>query len=586
MVREHYLPILISLIIVASAIASAQGGYSVSKEGLNFIAEHEGILYNLYNDPAGHCTIGIGHLVHKGNCDGSDTSEQEFLGGITRDQAFELLKSDVAIAEQAVNTYVTVPLTQAQFDALVSFTYNLGVGNFKKSDLLKKLNAGQYDAVPQELNKWVYGGGKVLPGLVTRRSDEGTLFQSEGLASGASKQVTLTLYVHDGSASGPIIAGAKVTGQDASGNGFQQTTDRSGYVTITGDPGTWSFSASEEGYETNSWNQKIAASDTKHALLQKLVRINKTSTKVTLTLYVHEESLSGPVISDVQVNAVDEHQLNQNVTDENGMTIVTGVPGTWDFRLGAKGYYAKSWSDEISNDNTKHVFLQKLPRIKVTIYVHEGSINGPIIPGAKVNCWACTEIEQLTDGNGCAVFSMIVPESPSNHIDAYGIVKASGYEEGPWRFNDLTEAITKRIVLQKERESVTPTETSETSSKYSKNSIVGKWKIQRDMHCDGHFAKDMMSITTFNEDGTALYEDDTGSDPSYMWKQSGNTVSWSPLQTSIYQGDVGDKHQLTTYPLFHEGTIDEDTMSGTWTTHGSPNPDGEATGCWKAVRVG
>jgi lysozyme len=185
MVKRHCLLILISLIIAASTTASAQGGYSMSAEGLNFIAEHEGIEYNLYNDPAGHCTIGIGHLVHRGNCDGSSTSEQEFLGGITRDQAFELLESDVAIAEQAVNTYVTVPLTQVQFDALVSFTYNLGTGNFKKSDLLKKLNAGQYDAVPQELNKWVYGGGKILPGLVTRRNDEGVLFQSEGLASGA-----------------------------------------------------------------------------------------------------------------------------------------------------------------------------------------------------------------------------------------------------------------------------------------------------------------------------------------------------------------------------------------------------------------
>jgi lysozyme len=193
MVKGHCLAILISLIIAASTTVLAQGGYSVSSDGLNFIAQHEGIEYNLYNDPAGHCTIGVGHLVHSGYCDGSDPSEQEFLGGITRDQAFELLRSDVAVAEQAVNTYVTVPLTQAQFDALVSFTYNLGAGNFRNSDLLEKLNAGQYDAVPQELNKWIYGGGKVLPGLVTRRSDEGTLFQSEGLPSGTIATVDALL---------------------------------------------------------------------------------------------------------------------------------------------------------------------------------------------------------------------------------------------------------------------------------------------------------------------------------------------------------------------------------------------------------
>jgi lysozyme len=59
--------------------------------------------------------------VHKGNCDGSDASEQEFLEGITEDRAHELLRSDIAVAERAVNDYVTVPLTQSQFDALVSF---------------------------------------------------------------------------------------------------------------------------------------------------------------------------------------------------------------------------------------------------------------------------------------------------------------------------------------------------------------------------------------------------------------------------------------------------------------------------------
>ena len=120
--------------------------------------------------------------MHTGNCDGSDPSEQGYVGGITNDQAQELLRSDVASAEQTVNSLVTVPLTQAQFDALVDFTYNVGAGNFERSDLLTKLNAGQYDAVPQELNKWVYGGGEILPGLVTRRGDEGNLFQSEGVA--------------------------------------------------------------------------------------------------------------------------------------------------------------------------------------------------------------------------------------------------------------------------------------------------------------------------------------------------------------------------------------------------------------------
>jgi hypothetical protein len=127
---------------------------------------------------------------------------------------------------------------------------------------------------------------------------------------------------------------------------------------------------------------------------------------------------------------------------------------------------------------------------------------------------------------------------------------------------------------------------TKSSTKGSKNSIVGKWKIQGDWGCDGHIEKNMVWIASFNEDGTLLDEEDTDPDSVFTWKQSGNTVSWSPAQASIYRGDVGDKHQLTMYPPFYEGTIDGDTMSGTYTTHGSPNPDGESTGCWKAVRVG
>lgn len=84
----------------------------------------------------------------------------------------------------------------------------------------------------------------------------------------SAKQVTLTLYVHDESAGGPVIPGAKVIGKDGSGNSFQQITDNSGYVTITGIAGTWSFSASSSGYETNNWDQDITVTCAKHAFLQ------------------------------------------------------------------------------------------------------------------------------------------------------------------------------------------------------------------------------------------------------------------------------------------------------------------------------
>jgi hypothetical protein len=93
--------------------------------------------------------------------------------------------------------------------------------------------------------------------------------------------VTLTLYVHDRSASGPIIPGALVTGRDAAGNSFQQATDSSGYVAINGNPGTWHFEVSAEGYQTNIWDQEIAETDTKDAFLQKSVASTTQSSETS-----------------------------------------------------------------------------------------------------------------------------------------------------------------------------------------------------------------------------------------------------------------------------------------------------------------
>jgi GH24 family phage-related lysozyme (muramidase) len=146
----------------------------LSSQGADFIARFEGCRLNLYNDPVGHATIGIGHLVHRGPIDGSEPAE--FKNGITRDRALEILRADAASAAQAVASSVKVPLSQTETDALISFVFNLGAGAFAGSTLLKKLNAGDRAAVPSELNKWTKAGGKDLPGLVTRRKAEGQLF--------------------------------------------------------------------------------------------------------------------------------------------------------------------------------------------------------------------------------------------------------------------------------------------------------------------------------------------------------------------------------------------------------------------------
>ncbi len=85
--------------------------------------------------------------------------------------------------------------------------------------------------------------------------------------SQATRQVTLTLYVHDGSASGPIIQNAQVTGQDAAGSSFTQMTDTNGSVAITGSPGSWQFTITKSGYAANSWSQEITETATKNAFV-------------------------------------------------------------------------------------------------------------------------------------------------------------------------------------------------------------------------------------------------------------------------------------------------------------------------------
>jgi len=133
--------------------------------GLNIIKEFEGLRLQAYKCPADRWTIGYGHTA------GVSANDV-----ITEAQATSLLCQDVAESERAVNHYVHGPLTQNQFDALVSFVFNLGVGNFRTSTLLKKLNAGDNDGAAQEFGRWIHAGGKALPGLVRRREVERALF--------------------------------------------------------------------------------------------------------------------------------------------------------------------------------------------------------------------------------------------------------------------------------------------------------------------------------------------------------------------------------------------------------------------------
>ena len=139
----------------------------ISEDGLALIRRCESFQPKPYLCPAGWWTVGYGHVIRKG---------EDFSAGIDEDRASHLLADDLAVAERAVLRLIRVPLSDGQYAALVSFTFNLGAGALQRSTLRQKLNRSDYDAVPAEFLKWVWGGGRKLKGLVVRRQAEANLF--------------------------------------------------------------------------------------------------------------------------------------------------------------------------------------------------------------------------------------------------------------------------------------------------------------------------------------------------------------------------------------------------------------------------
>lgn len=161
----------------AAANMKAAAQLSISDDGVEFIASHEGFIGHPYNDPVGYATIGYGHLLHKNNVTAADKKE---WGNITKKQGLALLRKDASGAEAAIHRMVKVPITQSMYDALISFAYNVGTGSLQKSSLLKKINKKDYKGAANEFGKWVYSNHKKLPDLVERRGQEKDLFCKDG----------------------------------------------------------------------------------------------------------------------------------------------------------------------------------------------------------------------------------------------------------------------------------------------------------------------------------------------------------------------------------------------------------------------
>lgn len=145
----------------------------ISQRGIELIKQFEGLRLTAYADPVGIWTIGYGTT--------RDEHARQIQPGmtITAAEAEGLLMKDLTHFEIHVNRLVTVDVNQNQFDALMSFTYNVGVKAFSESTLLKLLNRGNTEGAAKQFTRWTQANGKVLPGLTRRREAERDLFVSE-----------------------------------------------------------------------------------------------------------------------------------------------------------------------------------------------------------------------------------------------------------------------------------------------------------------------------------------------------------------------------------------------------------------------
>jgi lysozyme len=152
----------------------------LTKRGLDLIAEFEGFVPYAYNDAAGHATVGYGRLLHHGPVTQADRDRYgtKARPKVSAELGLRMLEEDAESFERIVRDFVKVPVTQGEFNALVSFSFNVGAGALRGSTLLRLLNARKRRAAAREFVKWNKAGGRELAGLTRRREAEARMFRS------------------------------------------------------------------------------------------------------------------------------------------------------------------------------------------------------------------------------------------------------------------------------------------------------------------------------------------------------------------------------------------------------------------------
>ncbi|RQW79651.1 MAG: hypothetical protein EHM14_07865 [Methanothrix sp.] len=191
------------------------------------------------------------------------------------------------------------------------------------------------------------------------------LLGSMTMLAGAASEVTLSVYVHDGDINGTLLSGVQITGTDASGNAFEGTTNSDGIAEISGEQGTWTFTFEKDGYDPLYLKYDATTSEDTAAYLEKSSSDASTSgassqDSVDLTVYVHDGSIDGDLLSGVAVTGTDASGNSfEEKTGSSGTAIVSGTPGTWQFSFEKSGYETLYLTYNATQTESTAAYLEK-----------------------------------------------------------------------------------------------------------------------------------------------------------------------------------------------------------------------------------
>ncbi len=190
------------------------------------------------------------------------------------------------------------------------------------------------------------------------------LLGSMTMLAGAASEATLTVNVHDGDLNGTLLSGVQITGTDASGNAFEGTTNSDGIAEISGEPGTWTFTFEKDGYDPLYLKYDATTSEETAAYMEKSSDASTSGASsqdsVDLTVYVHDGSIDGDLLSGVAIAGTDAAGNSfEGKTGSSGTAIVSGTPGTWQFSFEKSGYESLYLTYNATQTESTAAYLEK-----------------------------------------------------------------------------------------------------------------------------------------------------------------------------------------------------------------------------------